>query len=107
MYVDPSTKVSTHIGGPLSEVRSLFVSFAGRRGSCVRLWSCVLRAYADSVLCVSVCVIPQALWRTNHGYDPTIRAHYLWGQSPHENSIVRYARETTLHTHLSRLSNTA
>eukprot|EP01094_Clydonella_sp_ATCC50884_P007399 TRINITY_DN1657_c0_g1_i1.p1 TRINITY_DN1657_c0_g1~~TRINITY_DN1657_c0_g1_i1.p1 ORF type:complete len:513 (-),score=145.35 TRINITY_DN1657_c0_g1_i1:122-1639(-) len=22
--------------------------------------------------------MPEALWRTNHGYDPTIRRHYMW-----------------------------
>lgn len=34
--------------------------------------------------------LPQAVWRTNHGYDPTIRAHYEWSQSPESWSMQRY-----------------
>lgn len=34
--------------------------------------------------------LPNALWRTNHGYDPVIRLHYLWSQSPSSWSMVRY-----------------
>ena len=48
---------------------------------------CIMWRY---VLCCIVLFCTQALWRTNHGYDPTIRQHYLWGQAPHDNSIVRY-----------------
>ena len=32
----------------------------------------------------------EAVWRTNHGYDPVIRQHYLWSQSPSADSIRRY-----------------
>ena len=32
----------------------------------------------------------EAVWRTNHGYDPVIRQHYLWSQSPTADSIRRY-----------------
>lgn len=32
----------------------------------------------------------EAVWRTNHGYDPVIRKHYEWSQSPKADSIVRY-----------------
>ncbi len=34
--------------------------------------------------------LPEAVWRTNHGYDPTIRAKYEWSQSPSSWSVVRY-----------------
>ena len=32
----------------------------------------------------------EAVWRTNHGYDPVIRQHYLWSQSPSADSLRRY-----------------
>ncbi|XP_064389366.1 uncharacterized protein LOC135337365 [Halichondria panicea] len=32
----------------------------------------------------------EALWRTNHGYDPVIRAHFQWSQSPSTWSNTRY-----------------
>ena len=35
--------------------------------------------------------LTEAVFRTNHGYDPVIRENYLWGQSPNDNSIQRYA----------------
>lgn len=34
--------------------------------------------------------IKEAVWRTNHGYDPVIRQHFLWNQSPSSNSVRRY-----------------
>lgn len=34
--------------------------------------------------------LPQAVWRTNHGYDPKIRAKYEWSQAPSSWSVVRY-----------------
>lgn len=34
--------------------------------------------------------LPEAVWRTNHGYDPVIRKNYEWSQSPKADSIVRY-----------------
>ena len=34
--------------------------------------------------------LPESLWRTNHGYDPTIRKHYLWSQAPDSWSMQRY-----------------
>jgi len=34
--------------------------------------------------------LPEALWRTNHGYDPIIRAHYEWSQAPTSWSMQRY-----------------
>lgn len=34
--------------------------------------------------------LPEAVWRTNHGYDPVIRNNYEWSQSPKADSIVRY-----------------
>jgi len=34
--------------------------------------------------------LEEALWRTNHGYDPTIREHYEWSQSPTSWSMERY-----------------
>lgn len=42
--------------------------------------------------------LPNALWRTNHGYDPIIRQHYLWSQSPSSWSMIRYmvAHDTIL-----------
>lgn len=32
----------------------------------------------------------EAVWRTNHGYDPVIRKQYEWSQSPKADSLVRY-----------------
>jgi hypothetical protein len=32
----------------------------------------------------------EAVWRTNHGYDPVIREHYEWSQSPSSWSMQRY-----------------
>ena len=32
----------------------------------------------------------EALWRTNHGYDPLIRAHFEWSQAPSSWSSRRY-----------------
>lgn len=32
----------------------------------------------------------EAVWRTNHGYDPTIRKHYEWSQAPSSWSMQRY-----------------
>eukprot|EP00118_Oscarella_pearsei_P024914 m.307108 g.307108 ORF g.307108 m.307108 type:complete len:499 (+) comp41908_c0_seq1:30-1526(+) len=32
----------------------------------------------------------EAVWRTNHGYDPTIREHFEWSQSPSSWSMQRY-----------------
>ena len=32
----------------------------------------------------------EAVWRTNHGYDPVIRAHYEWSQAPSSWSMQRY-----------------
>jgi len=34
--------------------------------------------------------LPNALWRTNHGYDPIIRDHYTWNQSPTSWTQERY-----------------
>ena len=34
--------------------------------------------------------IKEAVWRTNHGYDPVIRAHYEWSQAPSSWSMQRY-----------------
>ncbi|GAM26629.1 hypothetical protein SAMD00019534_098040, partial [Acytostelium subglobosum LB1] len=34
--------------------------------------------------------IPQAVWRTNHGYDATIRKEQTFVQSPDGDSMVRY-----------------
>lgn len=34
--------------------------------------------------------LKEAVWRTNHGYDPVIRAHYEWSQSPSSWSMQRY-----------------
>lgn len=31
-----------------------------------------------------------ALWRTNHGYDPTIREHFEWSDGPTSNTVFRY-----------------
>lgn len=31
-----------------------------------------------------------AVWRTNHGYDPTIRKHYEWSDSPTSWTVERY-----------------
>lgn len=32
----------------------------------------------------------EALWRTNHGYDPVIREHFEWSQAPSSWSMQRY-----------------
>ena len=32
----------------------------------------------------------EALWRTNHGYDPIIREHFEWSQAPDSWSMMRY-----------------
>ena len=32
----------------------------------------------------------EALWRTNHGYDPRIRSHFEWSQAPSSWSVKRY-----------------
>jgi len=32
----------------------------------------------------------EAVWRTNHGYDPVIREHYEWSQAPDSWSMQRY-----------------
>ena len=34
----------------------------------------------------------EAVWRTNHGYDPKIRAHYMWNTTSHAYpwSLQRY-----------------
>jgi hypothetical protein len=32
----------------------------------------------------------EAVYRTNHGYDPKIRAHYEWSQSPTSWSMRRW-----------------
>jgi hypothetical protein len=34
--------------------------------------------------------LAEAVWRTNHGYDPVIRQHYMWSQDPHSWSNERY-----------------
>eukprot|EP01114_Cavostelium_apophysatum_P014540 TRINITY_DN379_c0_g1_i1.p1 TRINITY_DN379_c0_g1~~TRINITY_DN379_c0_g1_i1.p1 ORF type:complete len:548 (+),score=118.60 TRINITY_DN379_c0_g1_i1:165-1808(+) len=34
--------------------------------------------------------LKEALWRTNHGYDPVIREHYEWSQSNNSWSFQRY-----------------
>ena len=34
--------------------------------------------------------LKEAVWRTNHGYDPVIREHYEWSQSPSTWSMQRY-----------------
>eukprot|EP00050_Salpingoeca_kvevrii_P017702 m.67473 g.67473 ORF g.67473 m.67473 type:complete len:503 (-) comp7682_c0_seq2:947-2455(-) len=34
--------------------------------------------------------MPEAVWRTNHGYDPTIRKHFEWSQNPDSWSNQRY-----------------
>lgn len=34
--------------------------------------------------------VPEAVWRTNHGYDPVIRSHYEWSQAPSSWSVERY-----------------
>lgn len=34
--------------------------------------------------------LKEAVWRTNHGYDPTIRQHYEWSQAPSSWSMQRY-----------------
>lgn len=34
--------------------------------------------------------LPEAVWRTNHGYDPKIRENYEWSQDPHSWSVRRY-----------------
>lgn len=34
--------------------------------------------------------LTEAVWRTNHGYDPIIRKNYEWSQSPQSWSLVRY-----------------
>lgn len=34
--------------------------------------------------------LPEALWRTNHGYDPKILADFLWSQGPKTDSQHRY-----------------
>ncbi|XP_062518697.1 uncharacterized protein LOC134193864 [Corticium candelabrum] len=34
--------------------------------------------------------INEAVWRTNHGYDPVIRQHYEWSQAPSSWSMQRY-----------------
>lgn len=31
-----------------------------------------------------------ALWRTNHGYDPIIREHFEWGDDLASNTVFRY-----------------
>ena len=32
----------------------------------------------------------EAVWRTNHGYDPVIREHFEWSQAPSSWSMQRY-----------------
>lgn len=32
----------------------------------------------------------EAVWRTNHGYDPVIRQHFEWSQAPSSWSMQRY-----------------
>ena len=32
----------------------------------------------------------EAVWRTNHGYDPKIRENYEWSQDPEAWSLRRY-----------------
>jgi len=34
--------------------------------------------------------LKEALWRTNHGYDPEIRQHFEWSQAPTTWSMERY-----------------
>jgi hypothetical protein len=34
--------------------------------------------------------LPEAVWRTNHGYDPVIRSHFEWSQAPSSWSMERY-----------------
>ncbi|EDQ85377.1 uncharacterized protein MONBRDRAFT_38890 [Monosiga brevicollis MX1] len=34
--------------------------------------------------------IPDAVWRTNHGYDPEIREHFEWSMSPSSSTVFRY-----------------
>lgn len=34
--------------------------------------------------------LPEAVWRTNHGYDPKIRGDFLWSQGPNTDSQHRY-----------------
>ena len=34
--------------------------------------------------------LKQAVWRTNHGYDPVIRQHFEWSQAPNSWSMQRY-----------------
>jgi len=42
--------------------------------------------------------MPNALWRTNHGYDPKIQQDFMWSQSPTSNTVFRYMliRQTLL-----------
>lgn len=50
--------------------------------------------YYDNATKTSVPIgfpLPEAVWRTNHGYDPTIRAHFEWSQAPSSWSMERYA----------------
>ena len=34
--------------------------------------------------------LKEAVWRTNHGYDPVIREHFEWNQAPSSWSMQRY-----------------
>eukprot|EP00054_Salpingoeca_dolichothecata_P025806 m.182208 g.182208 ORF g.182208 m.182208 type:complete len:486 (+) comp25474_c0_seq1:957-2414(+) len=34
--------------------------------------------------------LKEAVWRTNNGYDPIIRQHFEWSQSPTSDSVTRY-----------------
>jgi hypothetical protein len=34
--------------------------------------------------------LPAALFRTNHGFDPYIREHFEWSESPSSNTVFRY-----------------
>lgn len=36
--------------------------------------------------------LPDALWRTNNGFDPVIRANYKWSQAPGSDTQQRYVR---------------
>ena len=37
----------------------------------------------------------EAVWRTNHGYDPVIRANYLWSQAPNSWYAFRFISQVS------------
>jgi hypothetical protein len=40
--------------------------------------------------------LKEAVYRTNHGYDPKIRANYEWGQSPTTWSMRRFRNDLVI-----------